>query len=349
MERPPGYAHETGRDCGAAAVRDLLAYHEWRWPTTEAPADWDLTEAAVFALGSGIGSIAYETDDGWTRFCGRTPWLVANVFAALDVQHLDSRGDDWETALGDVTARLDDADPSLLFLDPASLDRALGRTHQQPHVVAALDYDDESVLVADPAATQPLELSHERLRSAWTVPAPFESTNRHLTVQDVSVGVDRETAASRAVRRTLGYMLDTPERDDRTWGTRGTHGTDAVRDFADEVARWPTLDPETADDAIGAACRAIAGEADAAAHRRLYAEGLDRIGPAAGLAASWANRAHDIADEWAAIGDEFIAAYDADAGSTTREEHVEAAASALGAVAEDEARFFADVREQFRA
>lgn len=319
-------------------MRDVLENYEWRHRATSPP-DWDFEEAAVFALG-GLASVSYDHPERPGRaFLGRPPWYEEVVLDTLDVHYVESDGEDWESAWDSVADRLDASEPVLLFLDPGDL-RYLDADHPYPHAAVAIGYGDGMVLIADPVdGTR--EVSRGDLRRAWDVPEPFGAKNRYVAVATPEIGVDRETAASRSLRRTTGYMLDSPESNDRVWGERGEHGLAGLRAFADDVARWPDREMDLAAAAADAHRSLTRGKG--AAYRRLYAEGLEDVAPAAGLPGTVADRMHDLADEWEGAAEKFAAAREADS-RPVRVAEIEDASGSLGAIAQAERDFFRGLR-----
>lgn len=334
MERIPGYVHQNGRHCGSTALANLAEFY-----------GWDYDEAACFGLGTGVWAATFDHPQGaWNGLLARPPWLETEFFETLGVPYLDREEADFQAAWTEVTDRLDADHPVLLFLDPTALPGVQDGGHVAPHVAVAIGYGDDAVLLSDPAAGV-RELPLAALRTAWRDDRYIGADHRHLVVTDPQQDVDEVAAANRAIRRTTGYMLE-PYDNERVYGTYGAdHGVAGLRSFADEVARWPDLDRP--DDAALYANRPLAGRADGAGFRRLYADGLDLLAADADLGIAYADRMRTIADEWESAVDSLQIAARTD-DEARRHGQLEEAASVFGSIAEAEADYFEDLREGLR-
>jgi len=104
----------------------------------------------VFGIGAGLGFSFIEAEDGPTKqFVGRTPWLETAFHEHLGVTVEQGSEQTFEAAWDDVTAHLDAGRPVLLFVDIFYLPYYDSDVHFSPHVVLAVDYDEESVTLAD--------------------------------------------------------------------------------------------------------------------------------------------------------------------------------------------------------
>lgn len=332
MERIPGYDHQDGRHCGSTALANLATFY-----------GWDYDEAACFGLGTGVWAATFDHPRGpWDGLLARPPWLEAEFFDVLGVPYADRSGDDFETAWDGLTRRLDTDDPALVFLDPVSLPDVADSGHVTQHAAVAIGYGDDAVLLSDPVEGVH-ELPMETFRDAWGATWATGESYRYIAVQDHQVAVDEEVAANRALRRTTEYMLE-PYDNERVYGTYGDqHGVDALRAFADEVARWP--DVESAADPTLFTHHHVVDRGDGAGYRRLYADALDLLAPDAGLGTAWAERMRTLADEWESAAESLETATTV-TDAERRQASIEEAAGVFGAIAEAERTFFEDVREQ---
>jgi len=283
MEHVEGYDHQPGTHCGASALRNVTAYYGWRY-----------TEAACFGIGGGAAFVLYEhPTDPWVTPRASPTWLERAFFERLGVPHTVGEGEDFETAWTEVTARVDEDDPVLLFLDPAPLEYLPERpTHLPPHVAVLVGYDDESVELADGAMETRQTVDRETLRTAWRHDGYLELDNEYLVVTRARRTEDGTDAAAAGLRQAATYMLD-PLSIKRDARGPGEEGLPALRAFGDYLDSWPDL-PEPARP-VRAARRSINEHGDGAAFRGLFADALEELGQRTGLA-------HDLADRMAGVG-----------------------------------------------
>jgi len=331
MEVIEGYDHQPGVHCGAAALRNVTAYY-----------DLTYSEAACFGIGGGPAFVLYERpDEPWVTFRASPTWLERAFFERLGIPHSFRQGDDFETAWANVTARVDDDDPVLLFLDPEPLAHLPEeRTHLPPHVAVVVGYDDETVQLSDGATAERQSVSHSTLAAAWTRDAPVPLDHEYLHVTRVARTEDETDAIAAGLRQAATYMLDPLEvkRDARG---PGEEGIPAIRSFAADVGTWPDL-PEPARP-VRAARRSIDEHGDGTAFRALYADALDELGQRTGLATDVADRMERVGSEWETVADLLETALDAGA---SRSASLTEAASVLADVADREAAIFEDVRDE---
>lgn len=333
MQRVTGFDHRPGRHCGSTSLRNLAEFY-----------DWGYAEPACFGLGEGLGFNYFELDDSpWRGFVGRSPWLERSFFDNLDISYTYSQGDDWETAWGDVTSRLDDDQPVMLFVDLYHLDYYDTETHFAPHAVVAMGYGDDRVLLSDSEFDEPQELPLDSLRQAWSSDYMMDLENWHLAVTDPQPGNDEDVAANRALRRTTRYMLD-PGKCEWTFGAFGQHGIPAMRTFADELPNWTDLpDPQWA--ARFAHQNVDKRGTGGGAFRGLYADALDLLAGDAGIEGTQARHMDELADEWSDVGAVLREASEAD-DEELLEAKLEEAASHVAELADREEAFFQHVREE---
>lgn len=333
MELVEGYDHRPGVHCGAAALRNVSEHYGWHF-----------SEAACFGIGGGPAFVRYDRPgEPWRGFRTSPTWLVRAFFERLGVAHLSAAGDDFETAWGDATDRVDDDDPVILFLDPAALPYLDGEpAHLPPHVAVLVGYGDERVRLSDGATEDYRVVSRSTVRSAWIRQRPPSLDNEYLVVTGTGTGPTAEEtdAAAAGLRQAATYMLD-PLQVKRDGRGPGEEGLPALRSFGDALGGWPDLaDPARP---VRAARRSIDEHGDGTAYRGLYADALAELGRRTGLATDLADRMTDVAREWgivAGLFDEILAA-----GEPEPDPFAEAA-SVVGDVADREEAIFEGVAEE---
>lgn len=111
MERVEGYDHQTGDHCGAAALRNVTAYYDLQY-----------TEAACFGIGGGAAFVLYEhPTEPWVVPRASPTWLERAFLERAGIPHASLAGEEFASAWANATARVDEDDPVLLFLDPTAL------------------------------------------------------------------------------------------------------------------------------------------------------------------------------------------------------------------------------------
>lgn len=331
MEIVEGYDHQTGVHCGAAALRNVTEYYGWNY-----------SEASCFGIGGGAAFVLYEhPDEPWVTFRTSPTWLERAFFERLGVPHLFRESDDFETAWGNVTARVDDDDPVVLFLDPASLDYLPeDAVHLPPHVAVLVGYDDETAQLSDGAMEARQDVSRAALAEAWTSDRSVPLANEYLAVTRAARTVEGNDAAAAGLRQAATYMLD-PLQVKRDARGPGEEGLDALRSFADYLGTWPDL-PHSARP-VRAARQSIDEHGEGTAFRGLYAEALAELGQRTGLPADVSDRMAGVGEQWrtvAGILDEILA--QDDPGPV----HFEEAASIVGDIADREEEVSEDLLDE---
>ncbi|MFB6159753.1 MAG: BtrH N-terminal domain-containing protein [Haloferacaceae archaeon] len=332
MERVDGYDHQPGVHCGAAALRNVSEHYGWGY-----------SEAACFGLGGGPAFVLYEHHERpWVTFRASPLWLERAFFERLGVSHQFRRGDDFETAWGDVTDRIDEDDPVVVWLDSARLEYLPeDPPHLPPHVAVVVGYDDETrtVQLSDGAMRGRTELARSTLRDAWSTDRFVSLTNEFLAVTRARVTEDGTDAAAAGLRHAATYMLD-PLQVKRDARGPGEEGLPALRSFGDYVGTWPDL-PEPARP-VRAARRAIDEHGDGAAFRALYADALEELGRRTGFTHDLADRMDAVAAEWRTVADRLG---DVLAAENPRPAHFEEAASLVGDIADREEAVFETIAD----
>lgn len=333
MRSLEGYTHQTGRYCGSGALSNLASFY-----------GWDVDEPACFGFGSGLASV-YAGVPGASRkrFRGRAPWLERAFFERFRIPHLERAGDDWEAAWDDVTMHLETDDPVLLFLAPGALPYRAGESHESPHAVLLVGYDDDAALVSDATRESLEELSLADLRRAWDDPNPNGARNRYLVVTRPRLIESRQTAATRAVRDTATYMTE-PLNLERSTGAPGEAGVEALRAFATDISRWGD-DPDAAE-AARVARGSIAVHGEDAAFRGLYADALEYLESWAHTGGDKGERLQAVAAQWRTV-DSLLEQAAAQTGTAQRAT-LEEAGNVLLDVAEREEHLFTEIREHVR-
>ncbi|MFB6102197.1 MAG: BtrH N-terminal domain-containing protein [Haloplanus sp.] len=289
MASVEGYDHQSGVHCGAAALRNVTEYYGWNY-----------SEAACFGIGGGPAFVLYDDPDRpWVTFRASPPWLGRAFFERLGVPHLFREGDDFETAWDEVTARVDEDDPVLLFLDPEPLNYLHERpTHVPPHVAVLVGYDDETAHLSDGAMETRQAVSLSTLSDAWSSDRFVPLNNEYLVVTRATRTEDGTDAAAAGLRQAATYLLD-PLEVNRDARGPGQEGLAALRSFADYLAAWPEL-PAPARP-VRAARRSIDEHGDGTAFRGLYADSLDALGQRTDLPQDLADRMAGIGREWGTV------------------------------------------------
>lgn len=286
MELVEGYDHQPGVHCGAAALRNVTEYYGWNY-----------TEAACFGIGGGPAFVLYEhPEEPWVTFRTSPTWLERAFFERSGIPHLSREGEDFGTAWEEVTARVDEDDPVILFLDPASLEYLPeDPAHVPPHVAVMIGYDDEIVQLSDGTMENRMEVSHSTLEDAWSHDRFVPLENEYLVVTRARSTEDGTDAAAAGLRQAATYMLD-PLHVKRDARGPGEEGLPALRAFGDYLGAWPDL-PEPVRP-VRAARRSIDEHGEGAAFRTLYATALEELGQRTGLS-------HDLADRMAGVGEQW--------------------------------------------
>jgi hypothetical protein len=352
--RLDGYEHEPGDHCGSTSLGNLAAYY-----------GWGFDEPECFGLASGLGFSYFELpEDPWRMFVGRPMWLERAFFKNLEIPHTDREGDDWAAAWADVTDRLDDGDPVMVFVDLYYLDYYDTDTHFAPHSLLLVGYDEDPPVAdnatvtdgSDPAAEsegvvytsdsefdeiQTLPLSS--LREAWSAEDVLPLQNRWL-VAEGDPQADPETAVRTAIGTTARYMLDPEDPGTREPTAFGEQGVPGIRALAADLPSWHELeDPRwTARFAYQNVERRGTG---GGAFRGLYAPFLDRREGDAGLS-GFAARMNALANDWAVASETLKEASETDdggAGDERLRSLLVEAGSEIDAIADREQEFFEDV------
>lgn len=199
MELVDGYDHQPGVHCGAAALRNLTEHYGWTY-----------SEAACFGIGGGPAFVLYEhPDEPWVTFRASPTWLERAFLERVGVPHLFREGDDFETAWENATARIDDDDPVVLFLDPAPLDYLPGDPdHLLPHVAVLTGYDDGTAVLSDGAVETRREVPRSTLAKAWSHDRFLRLDNEYLVVTSARRTEAGTDAAAAGLRQAATYLLD---------------------------------------------------------------------------------------------------------------------------------------------
>lgn len=323
MELVDGYVHDTGQHCGATALRNVTRFYGTTY-----------SEGACFGIGGGAAFVLYEhPDEPWVTFRTSPTWLEQAYFERLGVSHLHRAGDDFETAWAEVTARVDEDDPVILFLDPTELDYlGEGPVHIPPHVAVLVGYDEDIAQLADGSMAARQDVSKETLQKAWQSDRFVPLDNEYLVVNRSRFPQDRTDAAAAGLRQAATYMLD-PLHVKRDARGPGEEGLPALRSFADYLGTWPDY-PESARP-VRDALRSIDEHGEGAAHRSLFADALGSLGRQTGLPHDFVGETNDVARQWQSVATQLEATIEDPTPARFEE-----AASLVGAVADREEALF---------
>ncbi|MCU4750671.1 BtrH N-terminal domain-containing protein [Halobacteria archaeon AArc-curdl1] len=328
MELVDGYVHQSGVHCGASALRNVTAHYGWNY-----------SEATCFGVGGGPAFVLYEhPHEPWVTFRASPTWLERAFFERLGVPHLHRAGDDIETAWETVTDHVDENDPVILFLDPASIDYLPeDPAHVPPHVTVLIGYDDETALLSDAAMEEPQEVSRSTLEAAWSHETFGRLENESLVVTRAARTEDETDAVAAGLRQAATYVVD-PLAVKRDARGPGEEGLPAIRSFGDYVGRWPEL-PEPARP-VRIARRSIDEHGDGTAYRGLFAESLAELGQRTDLPPSLADRMDATGSQWNTVAERLEEILEHDDPQPALYEE---AATLIGNVADSEAGLFADL------
>jgi hypothetical protein len=330
METVEGYDHQSGVHCGAAALRNVSEYYGWAY-----------SEAACFGIGGGPAFVLYEVpEEPWVAFRASPTWLERAFFERLGVPHSFREGDDFGTALENVTGHVDDDDPVLVFLDPAPLEYLPEEPdHLPPHVAVVTGYDDATVQLSDGAMETRQTVSHSTLADAWVHDRVVSLAHEYLVVTRARTTEADHTAAAAGLRQAATYMLE-PLQVERDARGPGEEGIPALRSFADYLGTWP--DALDTAGPVRAARRSIDEHGEGAAFRGLYADALAELGQRVGFGGDLSGRMASVGQEWHTVAEllgETLA--EDDPGARRFEE----AASVVGDVADREEAIFEDIAD----
>lgn len=325
MSRLAGFTHQTGVHCGATTLSNVAEYYGWNY-----------SEAACFGIGGGAAFVRYDGPAG-PRFRASPLWLERAFFERLRVPHVFQRGDAFENALADVSARIERGDPVMLFLDPAALPYLEQPAHVGPHVVAAIGYDDDTLELSDPSQTDRVAVSTSTLAEAWQTHSDPSLLNEYLAVTSARIRRDRNDAAAAGLRQAGSYML-TPLEIKRNARRPGEEGLPALRAYGDFVESLP--DRQDRPEQVAGVLRTIDEHGDGTAYRRLYADALDELAQHTNLPGAIAGRTREMAEEWATV-----ARLLDDPGHAGYEE----AASLVADIADQEATIFRTLLDELGA
>jgi hypothetical protein len=330
MEVVEGYDHQAGVHCGAGALRNVSEYYGWNY-----------SEAACFGIGGGAAFVLYEHPDRpWVTFRASPTWLERAFVERLGVPHLYRKGEEFETAWAEVTTRIDEDDPVVLFLDPAALPYLPGEpAHLPPHVAVLVGYDDETAQLSDAGLDARVEVSTSTLADAWSSDRFVALDTEYLVVTRARRTEDGTDAAAAGLRQAATYMLD-PLQIKRDARGPGEEGLAALRSFGDYLGRWPDL-PAPARP-VRAALRSIDEHGEGAANRALFADALEELGRRTGIPRALADRTDAVAAEWRTVAarlEEMVA-------DEPRPGRVEEAATLLADVADQEEAVFEELADE---
>lgn len=330
-------AHRPGNHCGSTSLRTLADYYGWGYD-----------EAACFGLASGLGFSFIRLPDSPERmFFGRPRWLERAFFENMAIAHEIHEGQAFDDAWADIAARVDAGDPVMIFTDLYYLDYYEPSTHFAPHSLLVVGYDQGHAHLADSEFDAVQELPLDRLAEAMTSKHVTPLQCRSLTVEDPTPGVDFETGATDAIRRTATYMLDPDEAARETEGATdgddfGEQGVPAIRAFASDLPTWHELDDPswTARFAYQNVERRGTG---GGAFRTMYADFLDQAVEAVPIPADAPERMHEISAAWTDLGQMLYETSETDDADVLESLLVEAGERA-SELADREAALYEDLR-----
>ena len=323
-----GFDHERGAHCGSTSLHDVSSFRRWNLP-----------EPVCFGIGSGLGFSFIERDDSPRKqFVGRTPWLETAFYDHLGVTTAERRGQAFEDAWDDVTDQLDAGRPVLLFLDIYYLEYFDSDVHFSPHVVVGVDYDEDTVVIADSVFDDYQRPSLDQLRDAWNSDHGFYGPldNQWLVALE-----DPSRTVAEAARNGRAML----EPDSLSWGGDSTNGLDGMRAFGRSLPSWLDLPDATW-------CTRFAYQnvekrgTGGGAFRGLFAPFLDAmVDELDAVNEEHAAEAHAIAEDWSTVGQTLKRAGLAD-DEIERQDAYETAGEQVLSVADREEQLYETLRER---
>lgn len=203
------YRHLPSQHCASGALRNLLFHY----------CALDLSEEAVFGLGSGIDCIylsGLKSEPAVVVF-GRTATLEQDVGQALGVDYREVIEPDdraaWEIVRREVAA----GRPTMLAGDIFYLDYRKFKVHFPGHRFVLVGYDDEKEIayLMDRTTLDPQPCSYAALARSRNSPDGFSTFNLWGKFHGTRVGRSIEEACAVALRRNVDRMLgrDTAQAD----------------------------------------------------------------------------------------------------------------------------------------
>ena len=215
----PEFAHIAGIHCSSSSIRDVLAYD-----------GFDLSEAMVFGLGSGLGFYYVHNDDfsPTRRFNGRCANLEGKFYQ--NVSQPIAWVEEWDPAR--MLAELERGRPLLAQTNIYHLPYYRPAVHFTGHgiIITGIDLDAGTAQVADTFATELLTVDLADLQAAMSddmppmlrpfrwAPAPKLSTN---------------PTTPENIWRGLSTMVDTLLHPPTEW-----EGMPALEQMADKLPEW---------------------------------------------------------------------------------------------------------------
>jgi hypothetical protein len=227
------FAHDTGAHCGSTSLHDVATF-----------ASWNLPEPLCFGIGGGLGFGYFERESSPSRqFVGRTPWLETAFFDHLGVAVDDERGGDADAALAHLQSYLDAGRPVVVFVDIYHLPYFDSDVHFSPHVVVAIDYDEDTISLADSEFETVQTVTQEAFDAAWSSGHGFfGALDRRILVARDDPSRDRTAAMRDGIQAAADGLLH-PETayagfvdvDD------GTFGLEGMREMGRALPEWREL------------------------------------------------------------------------------------------------------------
>ena len=327
------FDHETGAHCGSTSLQGLSTYYGWRFD-----------ESTCFGLGEGLGFSYLELPDSPHRaIFGRTGWLERAFFENCAISHTMHEGQSFEDAWAEITGRIDDGDPVMIFTDLFYLDYYDTDTHFAPHSLLVVGYDDDTVHLADSEFAEIQRLPLDRLREALTSEHVVPLQCRYLTVDDPTRTVEFEDAAAAALEETATYMLD-PAESRRESKYFGGQGVGEIQRFAEELPSFNDLpDPSWT---IRFAYQNVERRGTGGgAFRRLFADFLASVPESVSLSDGAAEEMVEIADDWTELAGVLREASETES-SADRQSLLWEASEQVEAVGEREAALYRELLDE---
>ena len=232
------YRNLPGEHCGSSAMRNLL-YHY---------CGLDMSEAAVFGLGSGIDAM-YITDDHIdpaASIFGRSITMEADATQALGVDYREQPEADDEKAWQDVREEVAAGRPTMLTGDVFFLDYRKFKYRFPAHRFVLVGFDDEKQVacLADRIDVEPQPCSYGALAESRNPKTGISTFNLWGKFFDPSVTHTMEDAVMTALLKTGNRMTgkDLSQAELLTSVTGGrtsvVTGIDGLRAFAEDLVRW---------------------------------------------------------------------------------------------------------------
>jgi hypothetical protein len=232
------YKSRPGEHCGSTAMRNLIHHY----------CGLDLSEPAIFGLGSGIDFLMLESDayQPAILILGRGASLETDVASALEIDYREQPEADDDEAWERVRHEVLEGRPTMLSGDSFYLDHRDFRAHFPSHRFVLLGFDDavEKAFVADRLDPEPQACSYGGLRLSRNPPdflsfhnlwGKFHDTRARRPIQEAIPAAIAESARRMLGGEAAGATASGILTDSTLRVSRGLAG---LASFAERLPEW---------------------------------------------------------------------------------------------------------------